>query len=502
MVSTPRALKTLGVVALLLVSLGIIGCAPTAKPRGLWGKLWRLEVGPDYRRPDLKPVEVFRSQLGPGEAASLADLPWWEVFKDKALEDLIATALANNYDLRLAAARVEQARALVGVAASQLYPQIGYQGFAGREKAFVPLEQTGGNITFNDFSGLFNVVWELDVWGRIRRSTEAARAGLFAQAYARRGVMLSLVSEVAAGYFQLLELDRELEIAEESSRTYKETLELFAQRFDFGRDSKLPVARAQANYDSSIASIAALGRAIIQQENALSVLLGAYPETIVRGQRLTAQSVPPTPVGATTDLMQRRPDILQAEQNIIGANAEVGVAVANFFPRIGLSALYGGESQNIGDIVNNSFSIWNIFGGVTGPIFRGGELIETYYAQRAFWDGTIAQYRQTVIGAFREVSDALIAQRTLAAQRAALEGQVAALKEAVELSLLRYNVGRASYFEVLEAEQLLFPAEDALAQTQRDQLLAAVDLYKALGGGWNLSDAEWTAEGRARVSQR
>ena len=177
---------------------------------------------------------------------------------------------------------------------------------------------------------------------------------------------------------------------------------------------------------------------------------------------------------------------------MIGANAQVGVAVANFFPRIGLSALYGGQSQNIGDVVDNSFSIWNIAGNLAGPIFQGGQILETYYAQQAFWEGTIAQYKQTVLVAFQEVSDSLIAQETLVAQRTALQDQVVSLKEAVDLSLLRYNAGRASYFEVLEAEQLLFPAQDALAQTQRDQLLAVVSLYKALGGGWDLSDTQWT----------
>jgi len=469
-----------------------MGCSPAAEPQGIWGKLWAVEVGPDYKRPEVKPVEDFRSQIGPSEANSLADLPWWRVFNDKALQGLIATALEHNYDLELAADRVEQARALVGVAASQLYPQIGYQGFAGREKAFVPLEQAGGNITFNAFAGLFNLFWELDVWGRIRRSTEAARANLFAQEYVRRGVMLTLVSDVAAGYFHLIELDRQLAIAQESSRTYKQTLDLFTQRFQFGKDSKLPVARAQAAYDASIANIAALKRAIVQQENALSVLLGAYPEEITRGTQLTEEYAPSTPLGLTTDVMQRRPDILQAEQNVMGANAQVGVAVANFFPRVGISALYGGQSPHMNDILDSSFSIWNIAGSLAGPIFQGGQILETYYAQQALWEGTIAQYKQTVLVAFREVSDALTAQTTLVDQRSALEGQVASLREAVDLSLLRYNAGRASYFEVLEAEQLLFPAEDALAQTQRDQLLVAVSLYKALGGGWNLSDTQWT----------
>ena len=489
--STSTRLLTVRLLAVLLGAVCVLGCSPAAEPKGIWGKLWTVEVGPDYKRPEVKPVEDFRSQIGPSEAQSLADLPWWQVFNDKALQNLIVAALEHNYDLELAADRVEQARALVGVAASQLYPQIGYQGFAGREKTFVPLEQAGGNLTFNAFGGLLNLVWELDVWGRIRRSTEAARASLFAQEYVRRGVMLTLVSDVAAGYFNLLELDRELAIAQESSRTYKQTLDLFTQRYQFGKDSKLPVARAQAAYDSSMASIAALKRAIVQQENALSILLGAYPADIARGAQLTDESTPSTPLGLTTDLIRRRPDILQAEQNVIGSNAQVGVAVAGFFPRIGLSALYGAQSPNMNHLLDNSFSIWNIAGGLAGPIFQGGQILETYYAQQALWEGTIAQYKQSIIVAFREVSDALIAQTTLVDQRKALEGQVASLREAVDLSLLRYNAGRASYFEVLEAEQLLFPAEDALAQTQRDQLLVVVSLYKALGGGWNLSDTQW-----------
>ena len=482
---------SLGSIVALSGLLLLTGCSPTAEPNGFWGKLWKIEVGPDYKRPDPAPVEEFRSQIGPAENASLADLPWWAVFKDPQLQQLVAEALARNYDLQLAVARIDQARSLVWVAASPFYPQAGYQAFAGRERIFLPVESGNGNLTYNAFGALLNATWEIDIWGRIRRSTEAARANLFAQEDVRRGVMLALVSDVATGYFRLLELDRELAIAQESSKTYKETLDLFTQRFQFGRDSKLPVERAQAAYDSSAANIAILRRAIVQQENALSILLGVYPKEIERGIELTAQSMPNAPVGLTTDLLQRRPDIMQAEQTMIGANAEIGVAVANFFPRVGLTALYGGQSANIGDVFESSFSIWNIAGGFAGPLFQGGRLIESYYAQQAFWNGTIAQYRQTILVAFQEVSDALIAQQTLIDQRAAFAHQVGALREAVDLSLLRYTAGRASYFEVLEAEQLLFPAEDALAQTQRDQLLAVVDLYKALGGGWNLSDTEW-----------
>jgi len=478
--------------AAVLASTLILGCSVTSEPKGIWAKLWKLEVGPDYQRPGITQADEFRSEVGPTEAQSLADLPWWQVFNDKALQQLILQALTNNYDLQLAVARVEQARAFVGVTASEFYPQVGYQGLAGREEIFVPLEQSNGNVTFNAFSAALNVAWELDVWGRIRRATEAARASLFAQEDVRRGVMLTLVSDVAANYFRLLEFDREMDIAQESSKTYKQTLNLFSQRFQFGRDSKLPVARAQAAYDSSLAQIALLQRAIAQQENAISILLGSYPKAIERGTPLTGQSSPKTPVGLPSDLLQRRPDILQAEQNMIGANAEIGVAVANFFPRIGLSALYGGQSQDIDRVFNSSFSIWNIFGDLSGPIFQGGRLLETYYGQQAFWDGAIAQYKQTVISSYREVSDALIAQQTLVTQREAYQSQVQALRDAVDLSLLRYDAGRASYFEVLEAEQQLFPAEDAVAQTQRDELLAVVDLYKALGGGWQLSNADWS----------
>lgn len=491
---TTRALRISTVsktLALVLAMITIAGCSPTEEPQGIWGKLWKIEVGPDYQRPELQVSDEYRSQVTPEQAASLADLPWWQVFNDPALQSLIGQALTHNYDLQVAVANVDQARSMVWVAASPLYPQLGYQAFAGREKTFFPFSEAGGNVTFNAFAGLLSAVWELDVWGRVRRSTEAARAQLYAQADIRRGVMLTLVSDLAANYYSLLELDRELAIAQESSKVYKQTLDLFTARFNIGKDSKLPVARAEANYQFSLADIARLQRAIAQEENAISVLTGAYPESIRRGAELTAQQVPVTPLGLTTDLMQRRPDLMQAEQNMMNANALIGVSVANFFPTIGVSALYGGQSPKIGDVFDEKFSIWNVIGDVTGPIFTGGALLYSYYAQQAYWEATVAQYRQTVLVAFQEVSDALIAQQTLVTQRTALEARVASLKEAVDLSLLRYNVGRSSYFEVLEAEQLLFPTQDALAQTQRDQLLAVVNLYKALGGGWNLTDAQW-----------
>ena len=478
-----------GGLAVAAAALLLSGCAAEHEPRGLLGKLWHFEVGADYRRPQIEAPAQFRSQVSASEAESFADLPWWEVFSDAELRHVIGEALSNNYDLQAATARVEQARALVGVAASPLFPQAGYDVDAAREKRFIPGERS--NVTSNAFRGILNAAWEIDVWGRIRRTTEAARADLFAREDARRGILLTLASDTAAGYFQLIELDRELEIARESAGAYQKTLDLFTQRYHFGTDTKISVARATAAVAASEAATAALERQIVQQENALSVLLGANPGAIPRGQPLTAQAMPQAPPGSTTALVERRPDILQAEHAMVEANAEVGVAVANFFPTIGLSALYGASSSHISDVVKRSFSVWGVAAQMSGPIFQGGRLLDSYYAQKAFWDEAIARYKGTIVEAFREVSDALTAEQKLVVQRAALERQVGALRDAVNLSLLRYNTGLANYFEVLEAQQQLYPAQDALAQTQRDQLIAVVNLYKALGGGWKLADTEW-----------
>ena len=445
-------------------------------------------VGPRYNKPDVTVPDMFRAQISASDATSFADLPWWDVFHDQALQALIKEALVNNHDLQIAVAKIDQARAMVGQAQSQGRPQIGYEAFAQGQNALVPQRRSPDSVTYGAFGGLVNAAWELDVWGRIRYTTEAARANLFAQEDVRRGVILTLVSEIAAGYFRLLELDRELSIAEESARVFKNTLDLFTSRYDAGRDSRLPVERAQAAYDSSNADIHDLRREIAQQENAISTLVGAYPRAIERGRPLAEQVPPETPIGSTTALLQRRPDILQAEQTMIGANAQIGAAVANYFPRIGLSAFLGG--QGILAAGNwAGFGLWNLALSAAGPIYTGGRLEEEYRERQGFWDETVARYKQTVIVAFRETSDALVSQETLVMRRAALDSQVRALQQSSELALLRYESGRASYFEVLEAQQQLFPAQDALAQTMRDQLVAVVNLYKALGGGWHESDA-------------
>lgn len=447
-------------------------------------------MGPDYKKPDIKtPPAQFRSQLSPTEASSFADLPWWSAFQDPQLQRLINEAVANNYDVQIAASRIEQARAELGVVRSEAYPQLDYQAGGGGQRTIVQGLQGVGAVDVGFLNGVLNAAWELDVWGRIRRATESARAGLFAQEEIRRGVMLTLVTDVASGYFRLLTLDRQLAIAEESSRTYKRTFDLFDLRFQAGKDSNLPVQRAEAIYNASVARTADLKRQIAQQENALSILLGSYPRTIPRG-RLADQKLPPTPLGSTSDILQRRPDIRAAEQNMISANADIGVAVANFFPRIGLSAIAGGQGIRFSG-ENEWFGLWSAGLSLTGPIFNGGRLQAIYNGRKAFWDETVAQYRKTVLVAFQETSNALIAQQTLATQRDALEAQVGNLRSSSDLALTRYDGGRSSYFEVLEAQQQLYPVEGELAQAEGDQLLATVALYKALGGGWKLTPEQW-----------
>jgi multidrug efflux system outer membrane protein len=442
--------------------------------------------GPLYQRPTTDAPDSYRSHVGTTEAISFADLAWWEVFRDEALSELINEALRNNYDLRVAAARVEQSRAFYGVARADFFPQIGYDGGIGRSHSTtqfsVPV--TRGQES-NAFRGIFNLAWELDVWGRIRYSTEAAIADLLADEEFRRGVILSMVSDVAQAYFELRELDLELEIARRTTESFQKTLELFSRRFQLGVASKLETARAEAALASTSAVIPNLERFIVAKENQINVLLGRSPGPIPRGAVLTEHMFPPrTPPGLPSQLLERRPDIRQAEQTMIAANARVGVAQADFFPRIGLTSLFGGASEDIENVVKSSGNIWAVAGQLSGPIIQGGRLTSLYQAAIAQWNQAKLRYQQSVIIALQEVSNALSDQQKLAEVRKDQERAVAALQESVRLSTLRYSGGLAGYFEVIESQQQLFPAENALAQTQRDQLIAVVQLYRALGGGW------------------
>jgi multidrug efflux system outer membrane protein len=451
-------------------------------------------VGPNYRRPYTPVTETYRGQEMP-EPTSVADLPWWELFHDDVLQFLIAESLKNNYDLQTAIARVESARGQLISTRSQMFPQAEYQGSALRGRQFqgpgvsVGGQTFGGNRTFDVFAGTLNAAWEIDLWGRIRRATESSRADLLASNDFRRGVILSLVSQVAQTYFQLLELDAELEIAQRSTKTFSDTLELFQRQFEGGIGTKLAVARGAAALAQAAATIPDTERFIVETENAICVLLGWPPTAIPRGALLTSQELPPQPpAGIPADLLERRPDVLQAEQTLRSANAQIGVSIADFFPRIGLTALYGGTSSELEAVVKGSGNVWSIAASVTGPIFQAGKLYGGYKSAVANWEAAKWQYEGVVLTALREVSSALVDAQKLKDVRDERAKAVTALQEASELATIRYTGGLATYFEVLEAQQQLFPAEDQLAQTERDELLAVVQLYAALGGGW--SDGE------------
>jgi outer membrane protein, multidrug efflux system len=457
------------------------------------GLLAGCAVGPDYKRPTTTPPETFRGQTVPAEAASLADLPWWEVFRDPTLQELLRTALANNYDLRVAVARVEEARALAARARGEFFPSIGYQGDIGRARGgeFGSVTVFPGQPvpTRSSFLGLFTASWELDIWGRIRRQYEAARAQFLGTEEARRGVLLSLVSNVAQAYFQLLELDAQLDIAKRNTASFQGSYNLFRRRLAFGLASTLETSRAEGALGSAAGTIPDLERQIEAKENEISVLLGRNPGQISRGTPMFEQPVvPEVPAGLPSALLERRPDLRQAEQQLVQANAQVGVAKANFFPQLTLSGFGGGVSPEL-----SAFShVWSLAAGLTGPIFQGGQILENYRAFVAAWEQAKLQYEQTVITAFQEVASALTALERLAHAEAEQARAVKAYQDSVRIATRRYEGGLANYYEVLEAQQLLFPAETQLAQIRANRLFTYVQLYKALGGGWNLTDAQWS----------
>lgn len=449
-------------------------------------------VGPKYERPEMEIPERYRATVDPETAASLADLPWWDLFGDPVLRELVENSLEGNWDLQIALQRSEQARQQVTATRSALLPQIGYSGSARRTRLNIN-QLPDSKSRFNSFLGLLDVAWEIDLWGRIRRANQAARAEMLGSEADQRGVLLSLVSQVATLYFQLLELDAELRIAQEATQTFQDTLDLFTRRYQAGVASKLEVSRAAAARADAESWIPGIQMAIEAVENQIRVLQGQLPGAVPRGAKLAEQRLPDVPPGLPSQLLERRPDIERAEQSLVAANAEIGVAVGNFLPRIGLSAFWGGSSHELSDLTKGSSNIWSLAGEIAGPIFQGGFLFSQYKARQAAWEEAKARYEQTALLAFAEVSDALTARVRLAEKRRALQVRTEELRVSVKLSLARYRQGLADYFEVLQAEQDLFPALLNLSQTRFEELRAAVDLYRALGGGWELG-LQWQEE--------
>jgi multidrug efflux system outer membrane protein len=453
-------------------------------------------IGPDYERPAVARPETFRGQAT-AEAASLADVPWWEAFQDPILKSLIQDALRSNYDVRIAAARVQEARANLGVARSDYFPSLDYGVGASRARMLPGvLGGVGAQAPASDlYFGTMSMSWELDIWGRIRRSNEAARATLLSTEDARRGVWLTLVGDVAQAYFQLLALDVQLQIARDSTQAYQGTYDLFLDRLNHGIASKLETSRALGALGVAQASIPQLERDIVARENQIRILLGMAPGPIPRGQPMYQQPVVPAgPAGLPSALLERRPDLRQAEQQLVAANARIGVAKAEFFPKLSLTTLFGTASPEVSALTGGAATIWAVAGMFSGPLFNAGRTLGTYRASVAQWEQARLQYEQAVLIALREVSDALTALAKLTDAEAGQDRAVRALADAVDHATDRYRQGLASYYEILEAQQQLYPAQITLAQIRQDRLLAYVRLYKALGGGWSLTDAQWTAQ--------
>jgi outer membrane protein, multidrug efflux system len=453
-------------------------------------------IGPDYTRPAVSEPPTFRGQAT-AEAVSLADTPWWDVFQDRVLKGLIEEALRNNYDVGIATARVQEARANLGVARSDYFPSLDYDVSVSRSKVGPGiLGGPGGPVpnAANFYSASAIMSWELDVWGRIRRSNEAARATLLATEDARRAVWLTLVSDLAQAYFQLLALDVQLQIARNSTDAYRRTYDLFLDRLNLGVASRLETSRAQGALGEAQATIPQLESGIVARENQISILLGTAPGPIARGKPMYEQVVvPAVPAGLPSTLLERRPDLRQAEEVLVSANARIGVAKAEFFPKLSLTALLGTASPEVSALTGGSATIWAVAGMLSGPLFNAGRTLGTYRVAIAQWEQARLQYEHAVLIALREVSDALTALGKLSEAEAAQDTAVQALAAAVEHAMDRYRQGLANYFEVLEAQQQLYPAQNTLAQIRLNRLLAYAQLYRALGGGWSLTDAEWAA---------
>jgi outer membrane protein, multidrug efflux system len=459
-------------------------------------------VGPNYKRPNVAAPPAFRGGPDVAQQTSFADLPWWDIFHDQALTELIKTALANNYDLTAAVARVEQADQVAALAKSEYFPMLTYSTLLTRghnQFLYSPISPPSGAQGF--LLAIARASWEADLWGRIRRTNESARAQLLASEEARRGVMLTLVSSVSQAYFELIALRIQLDIARQSTQSFTTTLTLVTQRVSEGVGNELQASRAAGELASASASVPEIERLIGLKENQISVLLGRSPGPIATKTDSLADIPPEVPAGLPSTLLERRPDVLAAEQAMRSANAQIGVAQAAYFPTIGLTAFYGKLSSPLENITSSMTNAWSLGTSLSGPIFTGGALKAQKGQAVAAWEQTRAQYLQTALSAFRDVSDALITREKLDAIRTEQAKVLQSNENALRLTSQRFTNGTVSNLEVLEAKQRLYQSQLAVNQTEVNRRLVIIQLYKALGGGWNLTDAQWMAASSAPAAQ-
>ena len=442
-------------------------------------------MGPDYRRPALDIPNSFQYEVK--EASDTVNTEWWKSFQDPVLDGLIAEALANNKNVKIAAANIEQAAGVLTTTRAPLFPQVSYAGSASRqrisERNAVPVP-TGISNPFNTWQLFGGVTWEIDLWGRVRRLSETAQANLFASVEARRGVILSLVASVAGDYLQLRGLDEQLAIAKRNLAAYAESVKLYELQFQYGLVSQLIVEQARTQYESAAATIPQIESQIVQLEDALSILLGRNPGPIARGKTVYELAFPAVPAGLPSQLLERRPDLAQAEQNLIAANAQIGAAKSLYFPTINLTGAFGWESANLSDLFRGPSRIWSYAGSFTGPIFTAGAISGQVHQAEGAQQAALISYEAAIQSAFADVENALIIRTKLIEQVDAQARLVKASQEYERLAKLQYDGGYAPYLTVLNAQQQLFPAELNLAQLRALLFTSYANLYKAMGGGW------------------
>jgi multidrug efflux system outer membrane protein len=460
-------------------------------------------VGPDYRRPSIDTPNAFRFE--DKEAKEVVNTDWWQQFQDPVLNDLIGVALAENKDVKIAAARVEEFLGRLGTTRSQLFPQAGVGTVSQRQRASalgVTPVPSGSDSIFNYYEATLSASWEIDVFGKLRRQTEAARASLLASEEGRRATILTLVTSVASSYVNLRDLDRQLAIARATAASRKESLTVFEQRFAGGTISELELAQNLSEYEAAAATIPQLELQVAQQENALSVLLGRNPGPIPRGRELEQLQLPPVPAGLPSQLLERRPDLRQSEQNLIAANANIGAARALYFPTISLTGFFGSISTSMANLFTGPSRAWAYAGNTSMPVFTAGGIAGQVRAAKALQQQALLGYQKTIQTAFQEVEDSLASLQKSREQLAAQGRQVEALRTYARLARVRYDNGYTSYIEVLDAERSLFNVEVSYTQTQGVVFTSLVNLYKAMGGGWVVNAERLTARESAPTAAR
>jgi outer membrane protein, multidrug efflux system len=442
-------------------------------------------IGPNYQRPDIDSPNAWR--LESKEADNLVNTAWWEQFADPVLNDLVSMALKENKDVKIAAARIEEFMGRYGVARAGLSPQVSAVGLGLRKRVTEysnPPWPASADNPYSDYQTFLSASWEIDIWGRLRRASEAARAELLSSEEGRRGVILTVVTAVAIAYTDLRNLDKQLEIAERTAKSRQDSFKLFALRFERGLISELELRQIESEVQSALATISLLQKLIVQQENALRVLTGRNPGPIVRGKPLDRLVLPMVPTGLPSQLLERRPDIRRAEQDLIAANARIGAAKALYFPTISLTGFLGVQSNDLSSLFSGPARIWNFAVPISMPVFNAGNIAGQVKAAEAIQQQTLARYQQVIQTAFREVEDSLIDQAKTREQLGAQKRQLESLRRTLDLARVRYENGYTSYLEVLDAERGLFNVELAYTQTQGGLFRALVNLYKSMGGGW------------------